>query len=102
MNIAQHIIADKNHLFRLQRKILKCHTVHPGIRLAESVISGNNDLLKIHLLNTALYSDAESRRVKIVKISKYAHIDGVASVLDALAVRSKYFDEIGEQIENEE
>lgn len=66
------------------------------------MLIGNNDLLKIHLLNTALYSDAESRRVKIVKISKYAHIDGVASVLDALAVRSKYFDEIGEQIENEE
>lgn len=63
---------------------------------------GNNDLLKIHLLNTALYSDAESRRVKIVKLSKYAHIDGTASILDALAVRSKYFDEIGEQIENEE
>ena len=62
---------------------------------------GDNDLLKIHLLNTALYSDAESRRVKIVKISKYAHIDGVASILDALAVRSKYFDEIGEQLENE-
>lgn len=62
---------------------------------------GDNDLLKIHLLNTALYSDAESRRVKIVKISKYAHIDGVASILDALAVRSKYYDEIGEQIENE-
>lgn len=66
------------------------------------MLIGNNDLLKIHLLNTALYSDAESRRVKIVKISKYAHIDGVASVLDALAVRSKYFDEIGEQIENED
>lgn len=63
---------------------------------------GDNDLLKIHLLNTALYSDAESRRVKIVKLSKYAHIDGTASILDALAVRSKYFDEIGEQIENEE
>lgn len=62
---------------------------------------GDNDLLKIHLLNTALYSDAESRRVKIVKISKYAHIDGVASILDALAVRSKYYDEIGEQLENE-
>ena len=66
-----------------------------------TICIGNNDLLKIHLLNTALYSDAESRRVKIVKISKYAHIDGVASILDALAVRSKYFDEIGEQLENE-
>lgn len=62
---------------------------------------GDNDLLKIHLLNTALYSDSESRRIKIVKISKYAHIDGTASVLDGLAVRSKYWDEIGEQLEND-
>ncbi len=63
---------------------------------------GDNDLLKIHLLNTALYSDAESRRVKIVKISRMAHIDGVASILDAATVRSKYYDEIGEQLENED
>lgn len=63
---------------------------------------GNNDLLKVHLLNTALYSDSDSRRVKIVKIAKAAHIDGVASILDALAVRDKYSDEIGEQLENNE
>lgn len=63
---------------------------------------GNNDLLKVHLLNTALYSDSDSRRVKIVKIAKAAHIDGVASILDALAVRDKYNDEIGEQLENNE
>lgn len=63
---------------------------------------GNNDLLKVHLLNTALYSDSDSRRVKIVKIAKTAHIDGVASILDALAVRDKYSDEIGEQLENNE
>lgn len=65
-----------------------------------TLLIGNNDLLKAHILNTALYSDAESRRVKIVKISKYAHIDAVSSVLDALAVRGKYYDEIGEQLEN--
>ena len=65
-----------------------------------TLLIGDNDLLKAHILNTALYSDAESRRVKIVKISKYAHIDGVASVLDALVVRGKYYDEIGEQLEN--
>lgn len=65
-----------------------------------TLLIGNNDLLKAHILNTAIYSDAESRRVKIVKISKYAHIDAVASVLDALAVRGKYYDEIGEQLEN--
>lgn len=63
---------------------------------------GNNDLLKVHFLNTALYSDTDSRRVKIVKIAKAAHIDGVASILDGLTVRDKYADEIGEQLENSE
>ena len=61
---------------------------------------GDNDLLKAHLLNTALHSDGESRRNKIVKLSKYAHIDSTASILCGLAVRGKYFDEIGEQLEN--
>lgn len=77
------------------------YELEAGLNDARFLI-GDNDLLKIHLLNTALYSDAESRRVKIVKLSKYAHIDGVASILDALAVRSKYYDEIGEQLENVE
>lgn len=66
-----------------------------------TILIGDNDLLKVHLLNTALYSDGESRRNKLVKISKYAHIDGAASITDGLAVRGKYFDEIGEQLENE-
>ena len=65
-----------------------------------TLLIGDNDLLKAHILNTALYSDAESRRVKIVKISKYAHIDAVAATLCALVVRGKYYDEIGEQLEN--
>ena len=65
-----------------------------------TLLIGDNDLLKAHILNTALYSDAESRRVKIVKIAKYSHIDGVAATLCGLAVRSKYYDEIGEQLEN--
>ena len=61
---------------------------------------GNNDLLKIHLLDTALCQDAESRRVKIVKISVNAHIDGCAALLDAMCVRQKWFDTIGEQLKN--
>lgn len=61
---------------------------------------GNNDLLKIHLLDTALCQDAESRRVKIVKISANAHIDGCAALLDAMCVRQKWYDSIGEQLKN--
>lgn len=61
---------------------------------------GNNDLLKIHLLDTALKMDAESRRLKIIKMNRKAHIDGVAALLDALCVREKYYDTVGEQLKN--
>ena len=61
---------------------------------------GDNDLLKIHLLNTALKMEAETERVKIVKLSTTAHIDGCAALLDALCVRQKYWNEIGEQLKN--
>lgn len=61
---------------------------------------GNNDLLKIHLLDTAVKMDAESRRLKIIKMNQRAHIDGVAALLDALVVKEKWFDEIGAQLQN--
>lgn len=61
---------------------------------------GDNDLLKIHLLDTALETDTRVGRVKIAKVSKNAHIDGVAALLDALTVRQKWFSEIGTRLKN--
>lgn len=61
---------------------------------------GNNDLLKIHLLDIALKQDNESRRSKIVKMSPSAHIDGGAALLDALVVKEKWYPQIGEQLMN--
>lgn len=63
---------------------------------------GNNDLLKIHMLDTALKMSIERGRGRIVKVNTNSHIDGVAALLDALCVRQKYYDEIGEQLKNEE
>lgn len=62
---------------------------------------GDNDLLKIHLLNSALKIDAETERVKLIKISASAHVDGTAALLDALCVRDKWWPEIGAQLLNE-
>ena len=62
---------------------------------------GDNDLLKVHLLNAALKSDNEGMRYKLVKLSAMAHIDGCAAFMDALTVRSKYFHEIGAKLKNE-
>ena len=61
---------------------------------------GDNDLLKIHLLNTAVKMNAERGRGKIVKISPKDHIDGAAALLDAMTVRQKWYNEIGEQLRN--
>lgn len=61
---------------------------------------GDNDLLKAHLLNTAVKMDNESHRSKIIKINPREHIDGTAAVLDALTARSHDYEEIGERLKN--
>lgn len=61
---------------------------------------GDNDLLKIHLYNTALKVNAERGRGKLAKINPTAHVDGVAALLDAMTVRQKWYGEIGEQLKN--
>ena len=62
---------------------------------------GDNDLLKIHLLESGIKMNTERGRGRLVKITKNAHIDGVAALADAWAVRSKYYPEIGNRLKNE-
>lgn len=61
---------------------------------------GDNDLLKAHLLNSAIKMNNERGRGRLIKINPTAHIDGMASVLDAFTMRSKYHEEIGDQLKN--
>ena len=61
---------------------------------------GDNDLLKIHLLNSALKHDSQTERVRLVKIKATDHIDGCAALLDAMTVRQKHWSEIGGQLQN--
>lgn len=63
---------------------------------------GDNDLLKIHLLNSAIKMSAERGRGKLVKLSPNDHIDGTAALLDAMCVRQKWYAEIGDQLKNED
>lgn len=65
------------------------------------VCIGDNDLLKIHLLDSAVKQNAETMRKRLVKVSAGVHIDGTASLLDAMTVRQKYFNEIGGRLANE-
>ena len=62
---------------------------------------GDNDLLKVHLLNCALKSDNDGQRHKLVKIAAADHIDGASALLDGLTVRMKWADQIGRQLKNE-
>ena len=62
---------------------------------------GDNDLLKAHLLNSAIKMSVERGRGKLVKVNPSLHIDGTAALLDAMTVRQKWYAEIGEQLKNE-
>lgn len=61
---------------------------------------GDNDLLKIHLLNSAIKMNTERGRGKLIKINPAAHIDGCAALADAFTVRQKWFDELGDRLRN--
>ena len=63
---------------------------------------GDNDLLKMHFLDSAIKMNVERGRGRLIKVNHYRHIDGMAAVLDAMTVRQKWHEEIGEQLRNEE
>lgn len=60
-----------------------------------------NPLMEMHLLDSAIKVNSETRRKKLVKIDARKHIDGTAALLDAIAVKQKYCQEIGAQLKNE-
>ena len=62
---------------------------------------GDNPLLRVHLLDTALQHDRMTKRVKIIKLNSSSHIDGTAALLDALIVKDKYAGEYSRQVANE-
>ena len=63
---------------------------------------GDNDLLKVHLLNSAIKMSTERGRGKLVKLNAKDHIDGVAALADAFCVRQKWFGDLGDRLQNTE
>ena len=61
---------------------------------------GDNDLLKVHLFNSAIKMNAERGRGKLIKLNASDHIDGVAALADAFCVRQKWWNEIGNRLIN--
>ena len=64
----------------------------------------DNDLLKIHMADAAMKmesgADRAHPRKMLVKISNKAHVDGMAAILDALAMRQFKWNELGKRLEN--
>lgn len=64
--------------------------------------ANENDLMKIHWLDSALKIEDETNRRRLIKISKNAHVDGVAALLDAVCMRHVHWEELSEQLKNKE
>lgn len=103
---AQYLVQEmKQYGFHMD-DVYQGFNLTPVIRETEGMMRdgvfdiGDNDLLKAHMLNTAIKIEAESGRCKPVKMNATAHIDGCAALLDAMTVRQKYYAEIGEQLKN--
>lgn len=63
---------------------------------------GDNNLLKMHFFDSAIKTEAENNRKRLIKLNaSTSHIDGMAALLDALCVRMKWYDTYGEQLKNE-
>lgn len=104
---AQYLIQDlKGYGFQVD-DVFQGNNLTPVIRETEGLLRdgririGDNDLLKVHLIDSALKVDAESERCKLVKLRKNGHIDGTAALLCAMCVRQKHWQMIGDQLRNE-
>lgn len=105
---AQYLIHDLNAYGFQTDDVFQGENLYGVIQETQGLLEdgkihiGDNDLLKMHLLNGALKMSTERGRGKLVKISPFAHIDGAAALLDAMTVRQKWAAEIGLQLKNEE
>ena len=98
-------------------KHFKCDSVTQGFNLSnvsdtfESLLRegkirdmDDNDLLKIHLADSAMKmenaADRAHPRKMLVKISRKAHVDGTAMLLDAMAMRVFRWDKLGSRLVN--
>ena len=73
-----------------------------GLLRDKTLQLGNNNLLKAHFLNVGMKQNVETRKIRPVKIDPRCHIDGFVAVIDALTVRQKWYEQIGDQLRNDE
>lgn len=104
---AQYLVQDLNNYGFHTDDVYQGENLTPCIQEVEGLINdgklqfAKNPLMQMHLLDSAVKVNNETRRRKLVKIEPRKHIDGTASLLDAVAVKQKYYDEIGTYLKNE-
>ena len=105
---AQYLIKELEQAGFITDDVFQGENLYPVLLEMQGLLEdkklhiGDNDLLKAHLLNTAIKMSVERGRGRMVKVSPgaYCHIDGAAALSDALCVRQKWYAEIGEQLKN--
>ena len=104
---AQYLIKDLEGAGYHTDDVYQGDNLWPIIQLLEGLLKdgkvhiGDNDLLKVHLLNSAVKMSVERGRGKLVKLAPMDHIDGTAALLDALTVRVKHYESLGKRLMNE-
>ena len=105
---AQYLVQDMQQYGFHMDDVFQGENLYPVIQETQGLLEdkkihlGENDLLKAHLLNSAIKMSTERGRGKLVKLTPALHVDGTAALLDAMTVRQKWYSEIGEQLKNEE
>lgn len=104
---AQYLVKDLEQYGFHMDDVYQGENLHGVIQETQGLLEdkkihiGDNDLLKMHLLNSAIKMSVERGRGKLIKLNPSLHIDGTAALLDAMCVRQKWYGEIGEQLRNE-
>lgn len=105
---AQYLVSDLSQYGFHTDDVFQGENLTPVIREFEGIIEdgrfkiGKNQLLKSHFLNVAMKQNSETRKIRPVKIDSRSRIDGFVAVIDAMTVRQKYYNEIGEFLKNKE
>jgi phage terminase large subunit-like protein len=101
--LVQQMSADGFHMDDVHQGENLTPVIHEcdGLLRDETLQLGANNVLKAHFLNVGMKQNAETRKIRPVKIDSRCHIDGFVAVIDALTVRQKWFEQIGEQLKNQ-
>ena len=98
---------SSQYLVKNLQGLYVCEDVYQGDNLYSTMLElagliGDNAITKMHFLNSAIKYSNERGRGRLVKINPRLHIDGMASLLCAMAVRSKHYIEYEGRLKNEE